>query len=178
VALAYRRLGLALAASALAHLAGLIAFAALPQGGRVEASPFGFLHVTLRPATDAGLDSLRAVRSKESARRGLPPAAHYHAAHELDQRPQIRSHVEPHFPALALAPVGRVVIQLYVSETGDVERVAVESGDPNGDFEAAARKAFAVARFVPGMKQGVAVKSLVRIEVLFGSPYPLEPGTR
>jgi TonB family protein len=82
------------------------------------------------------------------------------------------SHVEPRFPVLALGPTGRVVLQLYVDEAGSVDTVAVESGDPTGGFEASAREAFAAARFLPGMKDGVQVKALVRIEVLFGSPHP------
>ena len=93
-------------------------------------------------------------------------------AHELDRRPQILSHVEPHFPALALVPTGRVVLRLYVDEDGSVESVAAESADRTGAFEAAAREAFAAARFLPGIKDGVPVKALVRVEVLFGSPHP------
>ena len=96
----------------------------------------------------------------------------YFTAEELDRRPLIQSHVEPQFPALALAPTGRVVLRLYVGEDGRVERIAVESGDPTGAFEAAARAAFGPARFLPGMKGGVAVKAMLRIEVLFGSPHP------
>lgn len=102
----------------------------------------------------------------------IPRAPRYLAAHELDRRPQILSHVEPHFPALALVPTGRVVLRLYIDEGGNVEAVAAESADRTGAFEATAREAFAAARFLPGIKDGVPVKSLVRIEVLFGSPHP------
>lgn len=73
---------------------------------------------------------------------------------------------------LALGPTGRVVLRLYVDETGQVDEVAIESGDPTGAFEASAREAFGAAHFLPGMKGGVPVKALVRIEVLFGSPHP------
>lgn len=93
-------------------------------------------------------------------------------AEELDRRPLIQSQVDAQFPVLALAPTGRVLLRLYVGEDGRVERIAVESGDPTGAFEAAARTAFGAARFLPGMKDGVAVKALLRIEVLFGAPHP------
>lgn len=73
---------------------------------------------------------------------------------------------------LALGPTGRVVLRLYVDETGQVDEVAVESDDPTGAFAASAREAFGAAYFLPGMKGGVPVKALVRIEVLFGSPHP------
>ena len=101
-----------------------------------------------------------------------PRAPRYLAAHELDRRPQIVSHVEPNFPALALVPSGRVVLRLYIDEHGSVDSVAAESADRTGAFEAAAREAFAAARFLPGIKDGVPVKALVRLEVLFGSPHP------
>ena len=103
---------------------------------------------------------------------GVPRAPRYFRAHELDRRPQILSHVEPHFPALALVPTGRVVLRLYLDEQGSVETVAAESADRTGAFEAAAREAFAGARFLPGIKDGVPVKAMVRLEVLFGSPHP------
>ena len=103
---------------------------------------------------------------------GAPRAPRYLAAHELDRRPQIVSHVEPQFPALALVPSGRVVLRLYIDEQGSVDSVAAETVDGNGAFEAAAREAFAAARFLPGIKDGVPVKALVRLEVLFGSPHP------
>ena len=57
-----------------------------------------------------------------------------------------------------------------------VERVEVESADAHSDFVAAAREAFAAARFLPGEKDGVAVKSALRLEVRFGEPLPHSPG--
>lgn len=104
--------------------------------------------------------------------KAIPPVPRYFAAHELDRRPQIMSNVEPDFPALALAPTGRVVLRLYIDENGLVDTVAVESADRTGAFDVAAREAFSGARFLPGIKGGVPVKSLMRIEVLFGSPHP------
>lgn len=116
------------------------------------------------------------LAAPQPAPRATPVPPRYFATHELDRRAQIMSHVEPHFPVLALGPTGRVVLQLYVDEAGSVDTVAVESGDPSGAFEAAAREAFAAARFLPGMKDGVPVKALVRLEVLFGSPHPENTG--
>jgi protein TonB len=129
------------------------------------------LRLSLLPAEPAPAAHLQ-TREEERPSRSILPTTRYFAAHELDRGPQIQSHVEPHFPALALGPRGRVVLRLYVDETGRVDRIAVESGDPTGAFEASARDAFAAARFVPGVKGGVPVKALVRIEVLFGSPHP------
>lgn len=157
-----RRLGLALAASVAAHAAVL---GALPRHWHPAAS-------------SSASEALLQVRffaeqiPAGAAASGTPRAPRYYAVEQLDQRPQIMTHVEPSFPALALAPVGRVVLRLYVDETGKVDRVAVESDDPNGAFAQSAREAFAGARFLPGMRRGVAVRALVRVEVRFGTPHP------
>ena len=134
-----------------------------------DAGP-GLLHVMLLPESAHPQPPAPAKLASPSTR--VPRAARYLAAHELDRRPQVLSHVEPNFPALALVPTGRVVLRLYIDEHGGVDAVAAESADRTGAFEAAAREAFAAARFLPGMKDGVPVKALVRVEVLFGSPHP------
>ena len=131
----------------------------------------GLLHIMLLPQI-AEPPPPPAQSKPASPASKVPRAPRYLAAHELDRRPQILSHVEPNFPALALVPTGRVVLRLYIDEHGSVDAVAAESADRSGEFEAAAREAFAAARFLPGIKDGVPVKALVRVEVLFGSPHP------
>jgi periplasmic protein TonB len=142
-----------------------------PAAGFSAAHPgSGLLRVMLLSEPDEAQPAAPAARPSPAS--GVPRAPRYFRAHELDRRPQILSHVEPHFPALALVPTGRVVLRLYVDEEGSVETVAAESADRTGAFEAAARDAFAAARFLPGIKGGVPVKAVVRVEVLFGSPHP------
>jgi TonB family protein len=171
-----QRLGLALAASLVAHAALLQGFAVLPHAwqsaaGFPTAHPgSGLLRVSFLSEPAATQPPAPATHASPAS--GVPRAPRYFRAHELDRRPQILSHVEPHFPALALVPTGRVVLRLYVDEEGSVETVAAESADRTGAFEAAAREACAAARFLPGIKGGVPVKSVVRLEVLFGSPHP------
>lgn len=178
------RLALAVAASALVH-------ALVLAGGGLAGDPGldGFmpgaigrnaLYVTLPPVAGGagpapgGAERPRPGAPAARAAAGTVPLAapKYHRAAELDQRPQIRVHVEPQFPALALAPTGRAVLRLYIDEAGEVDEVAIESADVTGAFAEAARKAFAAARYYPGVKDGKPVKSLVRIEVLFGLPPP------
>jgi TonB family protein len=159
-----QRLALALGASLLAHGALLGGLAPLPR----TSNPAALLQVTLLPEA---AEPHRLVPATQAAR-GVPPVPRYYAAHELDRRPQIMSNVEPDFPALALGPTGRVVLRLYINEAGRVDAVAVESADRTGAFDNAARDAFARAHFLPGMKGGVPVNALMRIEVLFGSPHP------
>jgi TonB family protein len=164
-----RRLGFALAASFAAHGALL---GALPRDW--DAGAFSLsaparerLQVRFSPEPPAVL-----LARPVPAPPALPLAPRYFGADELDTRPQILSHVEPQFPVLALAPEGRVVLRLYVDEQGRVERIATETDDPGGAFAAAAREAFGGARFLPGVRNGVAVKALLRVEVRFGSPHP------
>jgi outer membrane biosynthesis protein TonB len=56
---------------------------------------------------------------------------------------------------------------LYVDEGGTVMRIDIEQANLPADLEAAARAAFATARFRPGMIEQRAVKSKLRIEVGF-----------
>ena len=150
-----QRLGLALAASLIAHASLLQGLAALPRAWQPAAgfassdTVVGLLQVALVPEA-AKPPPLPVLSKPASAARGVPSAPRYLAAHELDRKPQVLSHVEPNFPALALAPTGRVVLRLYIAEDGGVDAVAVESADRTGAFEAAAREAFAQARFLPG----------------------------
>jgi TonB family protein len=170
-----QRLALALVASLIAHaslLQGLAVLRAWHPAASLSPSGPGssLLHVLLLPEIAAPPPT--ADSKPASPASGVARAARYVAADELDRRPQILSHVEPSFPALALVPTGRVVLRLYIDEHGGVDAVAAESADRSGAFEAAAREAFAAARFLPGIKDGVAVKALIRVEVLFGSPHP------
>jgi TonB family protein len=96
-------------------------------------------------------------------------APHYWPAARLDVRPQIRTHVMPEYPPDLVSGIrGRVVLELFISKDGTLDRVRVARSAPRGRFEQAAVKAFSGARFTPGMRKGKAVPSLLRIEVTFG----------
>lgn len=99
-------------------------------------------------------------------------APFYYPANQLDERPQIEAEVEPGFPSGAAATRGRVVLRLYIGAHGEVEKITVVEADPAGIFEKSALDAFAAARFSPGIKNGVPVRSLLTIEVRFGVPAP------
>lgn len=107
---------------------------------------------------------------------GLVAPRRYLPASELDEPPQIRTRPEPDFPADAGAASGRVVLRLHVGENGGVEEITVLSVGPERAFEEPAVRAFTGALFTPGRKQGIAVRSAVTIEVLFGTELPALPG--
>jgi TonB family protein len=190
----------ALAASLLLHGAGLAALEQLPRGWLAKDGPanrFGhaLLHVSLRPVTPvpaaavsappfakmaaAGRTESAGEPAKPLSPEGLLPHAYY-PTHVLDERPQVRVHVEPSFPENAPVDSGRVVLSLFIGEDGRVEEVAVTESVPAGVFEQVAAQAFAAAQFTPGKMGGKPVKSLMTIEVLFGAPpaaQHLQPAT-
>lgn len=58
-----------------------------------------------------------------------------------------------------------VILTLYINEEGWVDRITVDTPDPDPGVELAAKKAFGSARFTPGEIDGKRVKSRMRIEV-------------
>ena len=194
------RLGAALGASLLVHMALLSAFGPMP--GAHPASPlaqFGerALRATLRPAPENAfmIELQRALApsmpaaASTPASTGTPPASdesvaalipapaapRYYAAHELDQRPLVLTHVEPQFPAGAPVQSGVVKLRLYLGADGRVEEIDVFEAQPAGVFESAAAQAFASARFTPGMRRGKAVPAVLSLELQFGTPPEADP---
>lgn len=195
------RLGAALGASLLAHMALLSAFGSVP--GTSPASPFVQLgeralratlrpmasepaaseplrasaHAALAPPAKAPAESGGARAGDEPSMAAIPvtPLPKYYAPHELDQRPLVLTHVEPVFPAGAPVHSGLVKLRLYVSADGRVEEIDIYEAQPAGVFEAAAAKAFADARFTPGMRRGIAVPSVLSLELQFGTPLEVDP---
>ncbi|WP_374592540.1 energy transducer TonB [Aquabacterium sp.] len=88
----------------------------------------------------------------------------------LTQAPQTLAPVVVEFP-LQVGDVGRfaTVLALFIDEMGTVRRIRVDGQSLPEPFEEAARRSFLNARFRPGQLHGQAVKSLVRVEVVFDS---------
>lgn len=174
----------AMAASVLAHTAGLAALGQLPPGWpsaegsakRAQAEP---LRVAMRAQAASEQESSAPARdetrrgNRSAKQRGMVPLHAYYPAHLLDEHPQIRVHVEPAFPAGTTAASGLVALRIYIGEDGEVEAIDMVNADPPGQFELVAAQAFAGARFTPGKIRGNAVKNLMLIEVQFGDPLPL-----
>jgi periplasmic protein TonB len=96
----------------------------------------------------------------------------YYPTRELDVRPGILTRVEPAYPEAALrrGVSGKVVIRLYINEQGGVDRVESVRANPPGYFEQSAVRAFRTARFTPGKKGKLAVRTQMVIEVSFEAP--------
>jgi TonB family protein len=194
------RLGAAVAASLALHAAVVFATAGAPAGaplGRsgagspraarivpVPAQPPPAERASPAPPKRPAIDPEQAASARQATPPSVPPQAPdapalglpgapvYYLQSELDVRAQMQGHVDPPYPAIAPPDGGYVVLRLLISEEGRVERALVVVAEPEGYFEQAAAEAFAAARFFPGRRDGVAVKSQTFIELKF---HPLVP---
>lgn len=127
-------------------------------------------------APDAGPASDRSGRNapRDSAPVALLPQGLYYPSSELDARPGIMVHINPEYPAQAMAEriEGSAVIRIYINERGGVDDVVAMSGTPPGLFEDSAVQAFRNARYSPGAKGGIPVKTFLTLEVNYQLPAP------
>lgn len=167
------RLGSALAASGALHLGAGLAVEALPWDADgvadhrpVEEMPP--LRVDFRVAQAAAPAPSQTRASKPAAQ----PTERYYLARELDVRPAPRTPVEPVYPNDAFLKdiPGRVVVRLFISASGKVEKALILQAEPPGYFEEAVQQAFRAARFTPAMKHGRPVKAQVVLEVRYDAP--------
>ena len=100
-----------------------------------------------------------------SAENGETPAgAYYFRASELDQRAQLQAEPDITWPDGSEMQDGYLVAQILISERGAVDAVHVMVSEPEGVFDESIQRAFERARFQPGIKNGVPVKSEMVIE--------------
>lgn len=159
------KLALALAASAVLHavlMAGLDA--PRPPGHSGYAAAISALLVA-----DAAAQDRPAIRPAENG--AAPSAKRYYRSRELDVVPGIMTRTHPEFPDMARVS-GKVLVRLFIDERGTVEHVGILRAEPPNIFEASARRAFLAARFTPGMKAGVPVKSQLTLQVDYTQPQP------
>ena len=99
----------------------------------------------------------------------------YYLPSQLDKRPYLLTRVDPVYPRIAPPDGGQVVLRLFISEEGKVERMLVVRSNPPKVFDAAAMAAFRDARYSAGILAGAKVKSQLTIEVTF---HPIAPPGR
>jgi protein TonB len=193
------KMAAAVSASLVLHGAALAWIDSLPRGwqsGSVFRAAFGAgvlqarMRTAVNPADAISIERqellplpvlLKTARRSEAAEKSSRSAAAalalialplYLPAAELDEKPLVRTSVEPEYPQGATSE-GRVVLRLFINEAGGVDEVAVASAEPAEIFAQPAVKAFASALFTPGRKDGIPVKSSTTVEVLFGAPPPV-----
>lgn len=172
----------ALAASAALHAAGGVLADALLGGAIPE--PAGLVSAARRPHFHAILAGavpqpapprpalLQAQADGHAAGRAPLdlPLPYYFSPSELDRKPEAVGEIPLDYPAhLPLVARSRIVLSLLIDERGEVDKVIVEANDAPPELEKLASRAFAGARFTPGLRNGAAVKSRLRVEVTFES---------
>ncbi len=110
----------------------------------------------------AGFGEIRALTASEGTQQDAFDVS------ELEKRPEAMSQVAPVYPAeLRKAKVeGSVTLIFILNEEGRVEEPKIESSSRT-EFEKPALDAIKKWRFHPGMKDGKAVRSYVRIPMRF-----------
>ena len=170
------RLGLAVAASLAMHVALAERFDFAPAAWSEVRAASAVMRARLLGREDTVDAPASAGETLAQADAGTPAlSGHtYFAASDLERRPALAAPISPEYPAEAPAGGGYLVLKLLINEIGTVDRVAVLVSDPEGAFDQAAVSTFGGARFTPGMRHGVPVKSQMTIEL----KYHAEPGRR
>lgn len=95
---------------------------------------------------------------------------HYFSASELDVIPRIQQNIELYPEELQhFKKGGKVVISLWINETGRVEKAELVSSELPAIFSEVATHRFMQASFLPGKKNNLAVKSKVDAVLVFPS---------
>jgi protein TonB len=156
------RFAAAIAASVLLH-GLLVGSVPTPERGATAVD----LPDPLRARISADEPAAKIASARPSS--AAPAAPRYYRTRELDIVPGIMTRVQPEFPQYVHTN-GKVVIRLFIDEAGTVEHVAIVRADPPGTFDASAQRAFLAAKFTPGMKGGVPVRTQVVLELSYTQP--------
>jgi len=100
------------------------------------------------------------------------PLDRYYAGREVDVRADQVNEVALLYPqqAYAMRLAGRVVLRIFIGDSGVIDNILVVEAMPPGVFEDAALVAARALHFKPALKDGRPVKSIKNIEVVF-NPY-------
>jgi protein TonB len=95
-----------------------------------------------------------------------PAERHYYSESELDVWPFAQGHIGVEPAALAgLKEGGKVVVHVWINDSGKVERIGVERNALPPVYSQLAAEALAKTVFMPAMKNGHPVDSRIRIEI-------------
>lgn len=158
-----------------------------PPGDRPDAArrPLALRVTTLEAKLVSPFDTAAEVSPAAAApfQEALPegtialPGLYYFPPQDLSRKPQAVAPVPLEYPENApVVPKNRIVLRLLISASGDVDKVIVETADVPQELAQLARRAFARAKFQPGLRGDVAVGSQMLVEITFeGEDTPPPP---
>lgn len=149
----------------MARLATAVSDAVLPVA-EPAVTPAAETVATARPATTNAAPPPLASNPDPAG----DGSVHYFKTSELDRRPFPLARIEVPTPESAEALAGSVMIRLRISEHGRVEDAKIVMGTGIAEFEAAALREFSQARFYPGYRSNLPVRSEMLIEVTLRPP--------
>lgn len=147
---------------------------ASPPGPQEAIAPVEPASVPIKSGSSRRAQAPQAVSPSSGRLVEIVPPPHYYLARELDARPEPTHEIKLVFPENVPRGLteGRLLLRLLINEDGGVDAVVVKSAEPRGVFEKSAIGAFRGARFSPGFKDGVAVKSQKLVEVNYRTEGP------
>lgn len=89
---------------------------------------------------------------------------HYFPTRELSLRPLVLKDIPPDIELVGV-PAQTVILRLFINEEGDIDRVVTEQSFLPEEMARDLTDAFSKLKFHPGMRDGVPVKSQMKIEV-------------
>lgn len=125
-------------------------------------------------ATDMGIGERLGTLPPIPSISSYIPVPTYFGADELSRKAQVTRDIRQDNPVLAKsAENGKAILVLFISETGRIDRVEIESSEVSETLIREVAREFNAAHFQPAQIDGNAVKSRMRIEVLIRStPQP------
>lgn len=109
--------------------------------------------------------ALTPVAAATAGEVGSTGGAYYFKTSELDRRPFALTRIEVPAPESDPSLSGAVMIRLRISESGRIDDARIMMSTGVREFEEAALREFTRARFHPGYRANVAVRSEMLIEV-------------
>ena len=147
-----------------ARLATTLGDSVLPTAAPVATTP-AETAVQSAPAPHTALTAAQV----DSAPTGAG-SAYYFKSSELDRRPFPVNRIEVPVPESAAHQSGAVILRLRISVTGRIDDAKIVMSTGIADFEAAALREFLSARFHPGYRGNLPVRTEMTIEVTLSPP--------
>jgi len=99
------------------------------------------------------------------------PLPHYYGPREVSERARPAQDIDLEPPELLGVPgQGKLILLLWINESGSVDRVETESSQVDNAIEKVIAEQFRRARFAPANLDGRSVKSRMKIEVVVRPP--------